>query len=125
MFDRQGETTPPCGEPSVAWRRSPSSSTPAFSHLSIILRMTPSVTRLSRNARRWECSAPKRVEAPPEPGSLFNRRSQLPARSHVDASGTSQVARRPVLYLCPVLRPRPNQRFLADNGTVGAAPAST
>src|SRR5215831_21407426 len=55
MFDRQGEITPPCGEPSVAWRRSPSSSTPAFSHLSIILRMTPSVTRLSRNARRWEC----------------------------------------------------------------------
>ena len=33
MFDRQGEITPPCGEPSVAWRRSPSSSTPAFSHL--------------------------------------------------------------------------------------------
>src|SRR6516225_6666810 len=55
MFDRQGEITPPCGEPSVAWRRSPSSSTPAFSHLSIILRMTPSVTRLSRNERRWEC----------------------------------------------------------------------
>src|SRR5262245_30063839 len=54
-FDRQGEITPPCGEPSVAWRRSPSSSTPAFSHLSIILRMTPSVTRLSRNERRWEC----------------------------------------------------------------------
>src|SRR5215831_17900937 len=54
-FDRQGEITPPCGEPSVAWRRSPSSSTPAFSHLSIILRMTPSVTRLSRNERKWEC----------------------------------------------------------------------
>jgi ABC-type multidrug transport system fused ATPase/permease subunit len=30
----------------------PCSSTPAFSHLSIIRRITPSVTRLSRNARR-------------------------------------------------------------------------
>ena len=43
MFERQGEITPPCGEPSVAWRKSPSSRTPAFSHLSIIRRMTPSV----------------------------------------------------------------------------------
>src|SRR6516162_8710709 len=33
----------------------PSSTAPAFSHLSIILRMTPSVTRWSRNVRRWEC----------------------------------------------------------------------
>jgi hypothetical protein len=35
MFERQGEITPPWGEPSVAWRRRPSSRTPAFSHLSI------------------------------------------------------------------------------------------
>ena len=28
IFDKQGETTPPCGEPSVPWRRSPSSRTP-------------------------------------------------------------------------------------------------
>src|SRR6516225_4870754 len=55
MFERIGEITPPCGEPSVAWRSSPSSRTPAFSHLSIILRITPSVTRLSRKARRCEC----------------------------------------------------------------------
>src|SRR3954470_23417785 len=54
-FERQGEITPPCGEPSVVRRRKPSSTAPAFSHLSIILRMTPSVTRWSRNARRWEC----------------------------------------------------------------------
>src|SRR5580700_10494116 len=33
IFERQGEITPPCGEPSVAWRRRPSSRTPAFSHL--------------------------------------------------------------------------------------------
>src|SRR6476659_4953803 len=42
----------PCGEPSVAWRRRPSSRTPAFSHLSIIRLMTPSVTRRSRKSRR-------------------------------------------------------------------------
>src|SRR6516162_651980 len=54
-FESQGEITPPCGEPSVVWRKKPSSTAPAFSHLSIILRMTPSVTRWSRNARRWVC----------------------------------------------------------------------
>src|ERR1700752_554666 len=32
----------------------PSSTAPAFSHLSIIRRITPAVTRWSRNARRWE-----------------------------------------------------------------------
>jgi hypothetical protein len=74
MFERQGEITPPCGEPSVAWRRRPSSRTPAFSHLSIIRRITPSVTRWSRKSRRWECgieschqqkeSPPPRVHAP-------------------------------------------------------------
>src|SRR5215468_12100989 len=30
MFERQGEITPPWGEPSVAWRRRPSSRTPAW-----------------------------------------------------------------------------------------------
>ena len=38
--------------PLVAWCRRLSSTAPAFSHLSIILRMTPSRTRWSRNARR-------------------------------------------------------------------------
>jgi hypothetical protein len=57
------------------------------------------------------------------PGSLFTRRSPLPARSHVDVSGTSQVPRRPLLRLCPALRPRPNRRTLANDGLVGAAPA--
>jgi hypothetical protein len=42
----------PCGEPSVAWCRRPSSRTPAFSHLSIIRRITPSVTRWSRKPER-------------------------------------------------------------------------
>jgi hypothetical protein len=48
------------------------------------------------------------------PGSSFSRRSRLPARSHVDVSGTSQVLRRPILCLCPGPRPRPNRRSLAN-----------
>jgi hypothetical protein len=39
--------------------------------------------------------------------------TRLPACSHVDVSGTSQVPRRSILCLCPVLRPRPNRRSLA------------
>jgi hypothetical protein len=34
---------------------------------------------------------------PSGPGSLFNRRPELPACSHVDLSGTSQVPRRSIL----------------------------
>src|SRR6266567_6168751 len=41
MFESIGEITPPCGVPSLVRRRSPSSSTPAFNHLSIPRRMTP------------------------------------------------------------------------------------
>src|SRR4051812_44350616 len=43
----------PLGDPWVGRCRRPSSRTPAFSHLSIIRRMTPSVTRWSRKSRRW------------------------------------------------------------------------
>jgi hypothetical protein len=59
------------------------------------------------------------------PGSLFSRRSHLPAHSRVDASGTSQVPRRSILCLCLGLRPRPNRCSLASGGLTGAAPAST
>ena len=38
---------------------------------------------------------------------------KLPALLHVDASGTSQVSRRPILCLCPGPRPRPDRRTLA------------
>src|SRR5262245_11977339 len=55
MFESIGEMTPPCGVPSVARCRFPASRTPAFSHLPIIRRMTPSVTRWSRISRRCEC----------------------------------------------------------------------
>src|SRR5262249_44765486 len=56
------------------------------------------------------------------PGSLFSRRSHLPARSHVDVSGTSQVPRRPILCLCPVPRPRPDRCSLANNGRIRCCP---
>src|SRR5262245_36620063 len=58
--------------------------------------------------------APSRSEGTSGPGPLFNRRPDLPVRSHVDVSGTSQVPRRSILCLCPALRPRPNQRSLAS-----------
>ena len=57
--------------------------------------------------------APGRSEGPSKPGSLFNRRPELPVYSHVDVNGTSQVSRRSILCLCPALRPRPNRRSLA------------
>jgi len=58
--------------------------------------------------------APGRSEGPAGPGSLFNRRPELPVCLHVDVSGTSQVPRRSILCLCPALRPRPNRRPLAS-----------
>ena len=48
------------------------------------------------------------------PGSLFNRRPELPVYSHVDVSGISQVSRRSILCLCLGLRPRLNRRSLAS-----------
>jgi hypothetical protein len=47
---------------------------------------------------------------------------KLPAQLHVDASGTSQVPRRPILCLCPVPRPRPDRRSLANNGRIRCCP---
>src|SRR6266700_1392769 len=58
--------------------------------------------------------APGRSEGTSGPGPLFNRRPNLPVRSHVDVNGTSQVPRRSILCLCPALRPRPNRRSLAS-----------
>ena len=49
---------------------------------------------------------------------------QLPACSHVDVSGSSQVPRQSILCLCLGLRPRPNRRSLASGGLAGAAPAA-
>jgi hypothetical protein len=55
---------------------------------------------------------------------MFNRRPEVPACSHVDVSGISQIPRRSILCLCLVPRPRPNRRPLAFDGFVDAAPRS-
>ncbi len=47
-----GETTPPCGVPVSGCVSTPASMTPAFSHLSIARRSTPSRTLWSRKPRR-------------------------------------------------------------------------
>src|ERR1700674_3137311 len=47
-------------------------------------------------------------------GVIVQPATRLPVCSHVDVSGTSQVPRRSILCLCPVLRPRPNRRSLAN-----------
>src|SRR5215510_10084046 len=73
----------------------------------------PGSTR-SSSLRVSQLALPVGSEGTSGPGPLFNRRPDLPVRSHVDVSGTSQVPRRSILCLCPALRPRPNQRSLAS-----------
>src|SRR5262245_59006478 len=57
--------------------------------------------------------APGRSEGPSGPGSLFNRRPELPLYTPVYVNRPSQVSSRSILCLCPALRPRPNRRSLA------------
>ena len=68
--------------------------------------------------------APGRSEGPSGPGSLFNRRPDLPVCSHADVSGISQVSRRSILCLCPALATpaEPTIPRLLD-GFVDAVPA--
>ena len=70
----------------------------------------PASVRVSQLA----LALPEGRRMPSGPGSLFNRRPELPVCSHVDVSGTSQVPRRSIPCLCPALRPRPNRRSLAS-----------
>jgi len=67
-------------------------------------------------------SAPERMEAPIRARIIVQPAIPLPARSRVDASGISQVSRRPLLCLCPVPRPRPDRRSLATSGRVRCCP---
>ena len=82
---------------------------------------------VSTRALHASCSLiaalPGGVEVPRRARIIVQPAIPLPARSHVDVSGTSQVPRQSVLCLCSVLRPRPNRRTLANNGCVDAAPA--
>jgi hypothetical protein len=68
--------------------------------------------------------APSRSEGPSGPGSLFNRRPDLPVCSHADVSGISQVSRQSILCLCPALATpaEPTIPRLLD-GFVDAVPA--
>jgi hypothetical protein len=68
---------------------------------------------LPSSVRVPQLALPEGRRVPSGPGSLFSRRPELPVCSHVDVSGISQVPRRSILCLCPVLRPRPNRRSLA------------
>ena len=49
---------------------------------------------------------------PIQAGTLVQPAVPLPARSHVDANGISQVPRRSIPCLCPGPRPRPDRRRL-------------
>src|SRR6516162_9831513 len=81
------------------------------------VQMTPSVTCRQRKTRG-------RSEGPSGPGSLFNRRPDLPVCSHADVSGISQVSRQPIPCLCPALATpaEPTIPRLLD-GFVDAVPA--
>src|SRR6266566_4859976 len=65
-----------------------------------------------------------RSEGPSGPGSLFNRRPDLPVCSHADVSGISQVSRQSIPCLCPALATpaEPTIPRLLD-GFVDAVPA--
>jgi len=73
----------------------------------------PGSTR-SSSVRVSQLALPEGRRVLSGPGSLFNRRPELPVYSHVDVNGTSQVPRRSIPCLCPALRPRPNRRSLAS-----------
>ena len=73
----------------------------------------PGSTR-SSSLRVSQLALPVGRRGLPGPGPLFNRRPDLPVRSHVDVNGTSQVPKRSILCLSPALRPRPNRRSLAS-----------
>ena len=64
------------------------------------------------------------MEAPIRARVLVQPATPLPARSRVDVSGSSQVSRRSILYLCPGPGSRPNRRPSPLRvGVVDAAPA--
>jgi hypothetical protein len=58
--------------------------------------------------------APRGLEGAFRAGVTVQPATQLPACSHVDVSGISQVSRRSILCLCLGPGPRPNQRSLAS-----------
>jgi hypothetical protein len=78
----------------------------------------------SSSLRVSQLALPVGRRGPSGPGSLFNRRPDLPVCSHADVSGISQVSRRSILCLCPALATpaEPTIPRLLD-GFVDAVPA--
>src|ERR1700681_405897 len=62
---------------------------------------------------RLALALPERSEGAFRAGVIVQPATRLPACSHVDVSGISQVPRRSILCLCLGPRPRPNRRSLA------------
>ena len=83
----------------------------------------PGSTR-SSSVRVSQLALPEGRRVLSGPGSLFNRRPDLPVCSHVDVSGISQVSRQSIPCLCPALATpaEPTIPRLSD-GLVDAAPA--
>jgi hypothetical protein len=69
----------------------------------------PSSVRVSQLA----LALPEGRRVPSRAGVIVQPATRLPACSHVDVSGISQVPRRSILCLCLGPRPRPNRRPLA------------
>ena len=57
----------------------------------------------SSSLRVSQLALPVGRRGPSGPGSLFNRRPDLPVCSHADVSGISQVSRQSIPCLCPAL----------------------
>ena len=78
----------------------------------------------SSSLRVSQLALPVGRRGPSGPGSVFNRRPDLPVCSHADVSGISQVSRRSILCLCPALATpaEPTIPRLLD-GFVDAVPA--
>jgi hypothetical protein len=78
----------------------------------------------SSSLRVSQLALPVGRRGPSGPGSLFNRRPDLPVCSHADVSGISQVSRQSIPCLCPALATpaEPTIPRLLD-GFVDAVPA--
>ena len=65
---------------------------------------------------------PERWRTVSRPGGLWSAGLPFSGGARVGARGISQVSWRSFPYLCPALRPRPDQQDLAIRGLADAAP---
>src|ERR1700704_3688550 len=88
MFASRGEATPPCGVPVSVWVTSPSSITPAFSHLRIRRMTRRSPTRCS--TKRINPLVADRIE---EPGNVGVQYPVHPRVADPDGAGVQCIMR--------------------------------